>query len=483
MTAVQNILDQQNSDEVPFSFEELFFSRTDERGIVLSGNSVFQRISMYGWEEILHKPHNIIRHQDMPKGVFWLFWNTLKKGEPIGAYVKNKAKDGRHYWVFAIATPINGGYLSVRLKPSSELMPIVEREYRSLVNLEIHSKLSPKDSAEKLLADLKSLGFNDYSEFMSVAIGKEMTARNKHLASGQDITLSYFDDLMKSSQNLIHQAGNIFIAYEKNRNVPLNLRIQAAQLGDSGATIGVISNNYNIISTEIKDRVGEFMNSAQQVFKTINSARFLFCTAKIQGEVIEFFGKETLTEISKEREMSYLEQQQQEYRNKAAEGLKAIVIQIKQFQEDCQNMRRLSSGLEVTRVMVQSSSATVGLIIALAKQGYVNLSNSLSIMFGAEIGTCSDTIVAIIGGKRQAIKTSLFNLIFNIVSVIIGFIALPEFLSFVRFVSSGAGIEHQIANGHLMFNLIGALVFLPFLPLMEKLLNRLLPDNPYISDK
>src|SRR5208337_645098 len=96
-----------NSDgEVPYSFEELFFSRTNEKGHILSGNKTFQTISMYSWGELLNRPHNIIRHRDMPRGVFWLLWDTIKKGKPIAAYVKNRAKDGRYYWVLAIVTPI-----------------------------------------------------------------------------------------------------------------------------------------------------------------------------------------------------------------------------------------------------------------------------------------------------------------------------------------------------------------------------------------
>ena len=56
-------------NEVPFTFEELFFSRTDWRGVILAGNSVFQRVSLYDWDELIQKPHNVIRHPDMPKGV------------------------------------------------------------------------------------------------------------------------------------------------------------------------------------------------------------------------------------------------------------------------------------------------------------------------------------------------------------------------------------------------------------------------------
>ena len=78
--------------EVPFTLDELFFSRTNPRGVILFGNSVFQRVSLYPWDELIKKPHNVIRHPDMPRAVFWLLWEAIKKGEPIGAYVKNHAR-------------------------------------------------------------------------------------------------------------------------------------------------------------------------------------------------------------------------------------------------------------------------------------------------------------------------------------------------------------------------------------------------------
>ncbi len=347
-----------DSNEVPFSFNELFFSRTDTRGIILSGNNVFQRISLYEWKELLKKPHNLIRHADMPKGVFYLFWDTLKRGEPIGAYVKNRAKDGRHYWVFAIATPVKGGFLSVRIKPGSELLKIVEEEYRALVALEYGGKLTPKESAEKLLGRLKELGFNNYQEFMSAAISKEMACRDQHLGLGEDSARQCFDDIMLEAQPLLKQAENIHAAYSRNEYVPLNLQIQSAQLGDQGATIDVISRNYHVISTEIKDKIGEFMQSAKQVFSTINDARFLFSVAVIQNDVVGFFEKEDAVEgFSKAEEMQYLQNQQEEYRQKALDGMKSIIRQTKQFEEDCYQMKRLALALEVTRVMGKVESA------------------------------------------------------------------------------------------------------------------------------
>jgi PAS domain S-box-containing protein len=359
--------------EVPFSFAELFFSRTDARGVIISGNSVFQRISMYSWDELINKPHNIIRHPDMPRAVFWLLWETIKKGEPIGAYVKNRAKDGRYYWVFAIVTPVEQGYLSVRLKPSA-LLPIVDGEYKSLVAAATKNKLSPKDSAAILLERLAQLGFQDYGAFMAAALGKELAARAQHLRREPDRMIGCFDELLAAANSLLDQAGAIFEAYAKNKYIPLNLRVQAAQLADAGVAIGAISSNYNVISAAIKDNMSQFIASAQQVLRTINNGLFLLCVAKVQQEVAEFFSAESSSgKLSHEQEMISLQQQQRAYQRKAVDGLRAITERAERFQQDFTEMKRLAASLEVTRVMGKMESSR----LAVARDGLDELIDDL----------------------------------------------------------------------------------------------------------
>jgi PAS domain S-box-containing protein len=91
--------------ETTFGEEEIIVSKTDPRGVVTYANQVFIRVSGYKEEEILGKPHNLIRHPDMPRCVFHLLWTQLKAGREIFAYVKNMARNGDHYWVWANVTP------------------------------------------------------------------------------------------------------------------------------------------------------------------------------------------------------------------------------------------------------------------------------------------------------------------------------------------------------------------------------------------
>ena len=337
--------------EISFEFEELFFSRTDQAGIIKFGNAVFQRIAGYSWQELLDKPHKIIRHPDTPRAVFWLLWHTIKQGRPIGAFVKNRAKDGRFYWVFAIVTPVEGGYLSVRLKPSSDVLTVVKREYAALAARERSEKLAPEESAKLLLARLAELGFVDYASFLAAAIGAEVASRDEHLGRMPDATITRFNELVGGARALIDHAAVIADAYASNESVPFNFRVLAAQLGQEGTAIGVISTNYSLLSMEMKSILSQFVEAAQGVRRAINDGYFLACTARIQREVIAFFATEKDVASGREQEMSLLDKQQAEYRAKAAAGLADIAKKIEGFKQACVEMTRLAAGLEVTRVM------------------------------------------------------------------------------------------------------------------------------------
>lgn len=128
-------------------------------------------------------------------------------------------------------------------------------------------------------------------------------------------------------------------------------------------------------------------------------------------------------------------------------------------------------------LVVQSSSATVGMAITLAKKGLINLSGGIAVMLGAELGTCSDTLLATIRSDRQAVKTGVFHLTFNIITITIGLILFPWFITFIETLSGGAGLEQKIATAHMIFNTAGVLLFIPFIPIIERLLNRLIPNK------
>jgi len=135
-----------------------------------------------------------------------------------------------------------------------------------------------------------------------------------------------------------------------------------------------------------------------------------------------------------------------------------------------------SIGALVT-LLIQSSSATVGMAIILSKKGILSLTGGVAIMLGAELGTCSDTLLATIKGSREALKTGLFHVIFNLLSIVLGLLLFYPFLELVKTVSTGATIERTVANAHMLFNVLGVVVFIWTVPSFEKWLNKILPDK------
>lgn len=112
-------------------------STTDIHGNIVSANEYFVEVSGYAWSDLVGKPHNILRHPDVPAAVFKDFWKTLKAGKPWSQTVKNRRKNGDHYWVVANATPIfeKGkitGYLSVRVAATRQEISAAEVAYKAV---------------------------------------------------------------------------------------------------------------------------------------------------------------------------------------------------------------------------------------------------------------------------------------------------------------------------------------------------------------
>ncbi|MGE4472167.1 MAG: PAS domain-containing protein [Sulfuricurvum sp.] len=144
-------------------------SKTDLDGLITYGNETFIQMSGYSEKELLQTPHSILRHVDMPKVVFKLLWERIRERGGIYAYVKNKTKQGDHYWVFAYVTPSfdpSGetiGYYSVRRAPSAKAISVIEPLYRDL--LEAEAKGGMNASETYLLTLLQQQGMT-YDQFV-----------------------------------------------------------------------------------------------------------------------------------------------------------------------------------------------------------------------------------------------------------------------------------------------------------------------------
>lgn len=111
-----------------FGDDEIIVSKTDLKGKLTYCNDVFLRIAGYSERDCLGQPHAMIRHPEMPRSVFALLWKTIEAGGEIFAYVKNRCKNGDHYWVIAHVTPSRNeagkiiGYHSNRRVPDRKIL-------------------------------------------------------------------------------------------------------------------------------------------------------------------------------------------------------------------------------------------------------------------------------------------------------------------------------------------------------------------------
>lgn len=126
------------SKEYVLKDTDFLVSQTDGAGNIMFANDDFCKIAGYAIDELIGKPHSIVRHPDMPKAAFKDLWNTVKSGKIWTGYVKNATKNGGYYWVYATVYPSiacesgDCGFLSCRRKPSAEEIAEVERLYKTM---------------------------------------------------------------------------------------------------------------------------------------------------------------------------------------------------------------------------------------------------------------------------------------------------------------------------------------------------------------
>ena len=123
--------------EIMMADDLLLVSRTDTKGRITFVNKAFTDTSGFSEQELIGAPHNLVRHPDMPREAFANLWETIKAGRPWEGLVKNRAKNGDHYWVKANVTPVmeNGQvteFISIRSKPSHEAVAEAERVYAAI---------------------------------------------------------------------------------------------------------------------------------------------------------------------------------------------------------------------------------------------------------------------------------------------------------------------------------------------------------------
>ncbi len=345
-----------DSVEVPFRPEELFYSRTDGRGVIAAGNSVFQRVSGIEWERLIGAPHKIVRHPDMPQSLFRILWDALGKGNPMGAYVKNRGADGGFYWVYAVLLPVGDGYLSVRLKPSSSVFDTVRDAYRKIRAKEREGNFDLENGAAMLRNMAAQWGFRSYSSLMAYAMGQEISARDRSLGREQDVLTKILLELNDSLEKAATEQNALLRSFDALQSIPNNMRLVASRLEPSGGPVSAISENYKASSVGISDRLRSFVggegNLCEQMSREVAHALFLLGAERVLNEMIQTGDREpTPADIDWEVERKLLEQVRRECTAKACTALTSGVEVAAALSRSSADIRRQMLGLDTIRVL------------------------------------------------------------------------------------------------------------------------------------
>jgi len=139
--------------------------------------------------------------------------------------------------------------------------------------------------------------------------------------------------------------------------------------------------------------------------------------------------------------------------------------------------------------LIQSSSATTGIVIVMASQGFITLPAGIALAFGANIGTCVTALLASIGKPREAVRAAGVHIMFNVAGVLVWIAFIPQLAEFVAWFSPAsteltgtdrlaADTPRQIANAHTIFNVANTLIFIGFTTQFARIVERLIPDSP-----
>lgn len=378
--------------ESPFELSEVFYSRTDGRGIIRSGNEVFRRVADYEWDRLIGAPHRIIRHPDMPKGVFHLLWDRIKAGKPTGAYIKNRARDGLHYWVFAVVTPVEDGYLSVRIKPSSQVFDRSRAVYEQLLAKE-KAGMGPPEAAVELLNLLKINGFADFDEYMGVALFNELHSRNTLLNRPKAVRVAHVAEMHANLRAAVREKHTLVAAFEEIRAIPTNLHIVASRLEIYGGPVSTIAENYRIMSAEITRRLEDIAGGhggqnalGDRMRGSVVEGLFLTGTTLVLTEV----ERQVVAEadggaLDQKLEIAFMGQVTQSFRRNAHLALGEVTRASLSLIHSCEELKRLMLGLDSIRVLCRveagrMSSGAEGLhaIIATLDRFHADVSTKLN---------------------------------------------------------------------------------------------------------
>jgi aerotaxis receptor len=295
----------------------------------------------------------------MPKGVFWLMWDGLKRGHSVGAYVKNRARDGRFYWVYAVVSPVDGGYLSVRLKPTSPLFATVKEVYARALERERGQGMTPEQSAKAIEADLIAAGFANYGVFQIEALRREHASRDASRKRSVTPALAASGHLFDVKREIEQELRVLCVNLKEAELITTNMKIQACKLRSDRGPINEIAKNYELMMRDIRNhpRVIQTLRNDHGTWDVSDEARsvFMIAVADLMEEMVAFFAKEAARgdHEGAGAEMDVVAALRDRYRQEADRAMQDGFRAVRQLSADAEMIRRMVTGLAMVRVVLR----------------------------------------------------------------------------------------------------------------------------------
>lgn len=273
-----------NEDEVQNYLEALnkvaIVSKTDLKGIITEVNDIFCEIAQYSREELIGKPHNIVRHPDMPKQAFEELWKHLKAGNKWQGKVKNKAKDGSEYFVNATIAPLYDnknenitGYIGIRFLTTDDENEKREFKKKVIVNLKNTKKreielISKIQSLESILSSTNYLR-NDlqYEQTKSSKLTNQINFYEKEISQ----TNERYNQMVTSFNAKIALISNAKTEVdEKNKKSIEIISLQQLKITENSETIEDLENKCSQLSRRVDDLKDVITHRESEIEELIN---------------------------------------------------------------------------------------------------------------------------------------------------------------------------------------------------------------------
>jgi aerotaxis receptor len=235
--------------------DELFFSVTNSNGIIRYGNSVFCRVAGYPLERLLNRPHNLVRHPEMPRALFRLMWEYLQSNRIFAGYVKNLSSSGEYYWVYATVAPCSGGYISIRQKPCSKHLEVVKPIYKGTLNeekAELRKGSSIENSVNVSMSYLRSaiqtLGYSTFDQFMMETLSDEVLSRDALLSKEHTGVALHLQESRNGKK-----LGSKAITQDSHAQDLLDTHSKLASISSQLGVLAIHDSSFHVLRNELKE--------------------------------------------------------------------------------------------------------------------------------------------------------------------------------------------------------------------------------------